>query len=423
MIMWIAAIVLMAMMVSIGYRQGAIRAAFTLIGILLAAVLAMPMAPLFNFIFNFIHVHPAVPQFVTPIIAFLVVSLAVSIAGAFVFRKVDYYYRYKVTDAHRAFWERMHRGVGAAVGSLNGLLYFIVFALVIEVGGYFAVQTGGEESNSKVMWFMAKAGNDLKDTKMDKVVAPFNPAPQKFYEVSDLLGLLYHNRGLKQRLYNYPVFAAMAERPIFQALGSDPGVQKLVDSGTLSEMLQHEKIQEVYTNADLFNEFMALDLKDVKQYLETGASPKFADERILGRWAYDFDTSLQLNKRSKSDIPASTWYRLKREIADRFKGAQFTAYYDKKVTLTISPAVEGKTSPVQPFGVLPNKQTNYVSVWWNTNATYSASGTWKGSAPTYIVELSNKNGKKSSEAKLTDNNSKLTFEFEGKKVAFDRLPD
>ncbi len=423
MIMWIAAIVLIALMVSIGYRQGAIRAAFTFIGLLLAAILAMPMAPLFNFIFNFVHVHPAVPQFVTPVIAFLVVSIVMSIVGAFVFKKVDYHYRYHVSDAHRAFWERMHRRVGAAIGALNGLIYFFVFALVVAVGGYFAVQTGGEESNSKVMWFMAKAGNDLKDTKMDKVVAPFNPAPKKFYEVSDLLGLLYHNRGLKQRLYNYPVFASMSERPIFQALGSDAATQKLLDSAPLSEILANEKVQEVYTNTDLFNEFMAMDLKDLRTYLETGVSPKFAEEKILGRWAYDADTSLQLNKRSKSDMPMSTWYRLKREVMERFKGAQFTAYHDNKASLKISPLVEGKASPVTPYGLRPDKTTNYVSVWWNSNATYSATGKWSGSAPTYFVELSNKNGKNSSEAKLSANNTKLSFEFEGKQVAFDRLAD
>jgi uncharacterized membrane protein required for colicin V production len=422
MIMWIAAIVLMALMISIGYRQGAIRAAFTFLGILLALVLAMPMAPLFNFIFNFIHVHPAVPQFVTPLIAFLVVSIVMSIAGAFVFKKVDYHYRYHVSDAHRAFWERMHRRVGAAVGSLNGLLYFLAFALFVSVGGYLAIQTGGDESDSKLMKFMAKGAQDLKETKMDKVVAPFNPAPKKFFEVSDILGLLYHNRGLKQRLYNYPVFAAMAERPMFQALGSDQGVQKLVDAAPLSELLANEKVQEVYTNADLYNEFMAMDLKDVRTYLETGVSPKFAEEKILGRWAYDVDATLALNKASKSDMPASTWFRLKRELTDKYKGSAFTAFYDKKAALKISSAMEGKGSPVTPYPAA-NRQTNYIAVWWNTNATYSASGTWNGAAPVYMVDLSNKNGKHRSEVKLSENNRRLSFEFEEQQLAFDRLPD
>lgn len=423
MIMWIAAVVLIAMMVSIGYQQGAIRAAFTFIGILLAAIFAMPMAPLFNFIFKFVNVHPAVPQFVTPVIAFLVISIVMSVAGAFVFKKVDYHYRYHVSDAHRAFWERMHRRVGAAVGALNGLAYFFVFALVVSVGGYFATQTGGDESNSKVMWFMAKAGRDLSDTRMDKVVGSFNPAPKKFYEVSDLLGLLYHNRGLKQRLYNYPVFAAMAERPMFQALGADTAAQKLLDTAPLSEILQYDKIQEVYTNSAFYDELMAMDLKDLKQYLETGASPKFAEEKILGRWAFDMDTSIQLNKRTKSDMPASTWVRLRREVQDRFKGAQLTAFHDKKVTLKISTAVEGKTSPMTPFGVRPDKTTNYMAVWLNTNATYSANGAWSGSAPSYVFELSNKNGKHTSEVKMDEKSTRISFEFEGKQLAFDRLPD
>jgi hypothetical protein len=348
-----------------------------------------------------------------------------SIAGAFVFRKVDYHYRYHVSDAHRAYWERMHRRVGAAVGSLNGLAYFFVFALALAVPGYFAVQTGAKESGSKVMSFVASAAEDLQATGMDKVVAPFNPAPDKYYDVSDLLGLLYNNRGLKDRLYNYPVFAAMAERPIFKDLGADQGVQKMIDSGApLSELLANDKVREVYTNADLYNEFMAMDLKDLRAYLETGVSPKFAEEKILGRWAYDVDTTLQLNKRAKADIAASVWVKLSKELRERYKDALLTTYYDKKAALKLSAAMEGKGSPMRGVPV-PNRpgQTNYVALWLNTNASTSASGTWSGTAPNYAIELNNKGGKHSSAVKMDADNTKLSFTFEGKQVAFERLAD
>jgi hypothetical protein len=66
-------------------------------------------------------------------------------------------------------------------------------------------------------------------------------------------------------------------------------------------------------------------------------------------------------------------------------------------------------------------QTNYIALWLTTNATYSANGKWSGSAPNYLVTLGNKNGTKTSEAVL-DGNS-LSFQFEGKALAFTRLSD
>lgn len=422
MIMWIVAIVLVALTAAMGYRQGAVRAAISAAGLIVAAILAMPLAPTFQFVFNFIHVHPVVEKFIAPLIAFVVVSIVFKIIGAFVHKKVEYHYRYHATDAHRAFWERMHRRVGACVGALNGLIYFFIFAIYIYVAGYFAIQTGGDESGNKVLSFVAKSAQDMKDTSMDKVVAPFNPAPPKYFETSDLLGMLYHNRGLRERLYNYPVFAAMAERPLFREMGADKGLQASIEGGAkLSELLENPKVQEVVTNTELYSEFMAVDIADLRQYLETGVSPKFSEEKILGRWAFDIDSTLQANKRRNNDIGASQWTRLQRELQDRFKGSELTTFFDNKAALVLSPGIEGKTSPMVPRGVLPNRQTNYVALWLNTNATFSASGKWSGAAPNYLITLGNKNGSATSEAKVANN--RVAFKFEGNDVVYEKIPD
>jgi len=420
MIMWIAAIVLVALSVSLGYREGATRAAIMFVGLLIAACLAVPMAPLFNFIFKFIHVHPAVPQFVTPLIAFVAVAVVFAIIGSFVFKKVDYHYRYNVSDAHRAFWERMHRRVGAGIGALNGLIYFFIFALFIDAAGYVTIQTGGDESGSKVLWFITRAAQDLRDTHMDKVVGPFNPAPEKYYEVSDLLGTLYHNRALKGRVEEYPVFAAMADRPLFHDMASDAAFQKALDSGTLEDLLENGKFQEAVTNAALYDEFTSVDLGDLKQYLETGVSPKFADQPILGRWAYDPNASIELNRALHRDIGASGWVRLRKELSERFRGALLSTFFNNKAVLKLSAATEGKASPMRPVSVV-RFQTNYAALWYFTNASYSATGKWSGASPAYLITLGNKNGTATSEAKLEG--KRLSFKFEEKEIAFDKLPD
>lgn len=422
MIMWILALALVAVTAYVGYRQGAIRAAISFIGLLLGAILALPLAGVFEFPFRFIHVHPIVPKFLSPLIAFLVVAFVFKALAAFVHRKADYHYRYNVPDAHRAFWERLNQRVGACVGVLNGVVYFFVLSLLIAVAGYSLVQIGGAESGSKVLSAVAKAAEDLQSTKMDKVVAPFNPAPPKYFQTSDILGLLYHNRPLVDRAENYPVFAAMADRPMFQAMGSDAEVQQVVHSpSTLEELLANPKIHEAITNAELYTEFTSVDMADLRTYLETGASPKFATERILGRWGYDLASTLNLNKALKPDVVFSTWVRLRAELTERFNGTVFTAFYNNKAALKLSPRLEGKGTPFLPGLRLPNGQTNMIAKWLTTNASYSALGKWSGAAPDYLVTLGNKNGTATSEAKLENN--RLSFQFEEKALSFVKLPD
>src|SRR5688572_15812828 len=186
MIMWITAIVLVALCVGIGYRSGAIRAACTFIGLIVAAILALPLGPLFAWVFPLIGFkNPVAAKFGGPIIAFFVVSFVFKALAAFVHRKVEYHYRYNRHDAERAVWEVMHRRVGACIGALNGTVYFVIFALIVSVFGYFTIQTGGGENPSKVLSTLGKAAADLQETRMDKVVAPFNPASEKKFDASD----------------------------------------------------------------------------------------------------------------------------------------------------------------------------------------------------------------------------------------------
>ena len=429
MIMWIAALVLVALCASLGYRSGATRAAFTFIAIVLAACLALPLSPLFLWAFRLLGFkNPLYADFGAPLLAFIVVSLIISAIGQFVHRKIDYHYRYHRADAERAVWEVMHRRVGACVGALNGVVYFVLLALLVSIFGYFTVQTGGAENNSRILSTLGKAAEDLQSTRMDKVVAPFNPATEKYFDGSDIAGLLYHNRSLVDRLYNYPVFAAMAEDVAFQNLGKDKELQaQIKGQASLNEILGDPKVQEVLSNSPVvITNIIDLDFKDLKQYLETGVSPKFAAEKILGNWAYDELTTLRLNREMQSDIGAIAWLRLKTELLQRFENCVFSAFYDHKAKLVLAPNMEGRASPTQPVPTpVPGRpgqfRTNYVALWLTTNAAYSATGKWSGSAPNYLVTLGNRSGTATSEGKLEDKS--LSLKFDGKALAFTRLND
>jgi hypothetical protein len=429
MTMWIAALVLVAACAGLGYREGATRAAFTFVAVLLGACLALPLAPAFYWVFNLIGTNnPLYADFGAPVIAFVVVVLVLKALGQFVHRKIDYHYRYQRADAERAVWELMHRRVGACIGVLNGTAYFVVLAILVSVFGYYTIQTGGGENNSKVFAFFGRAAEDLQTWKMDKAVASFNPAKEKYFEGSDIAGLLYHNRPLIDRLYNYPVFAAMAEEPAFKQLGSDKPLQtEIHGQASLNAIFENSKIQQVVSNNPaIISNVLAMDFKDIKEYLETGASPKYSAEKVLGDWAYDPLSTLQLNRELKPDIAASMWFRLKNELTERFASSVFTAFYNNKAKLVLAPNEEGRSSPLRAVPIaVPGRpgqfQTNYVALWFTTNASFSANGKWSGSSPNYLITLGNKNGTATSEGKLDGN--KLSFQFEGKALAFTRLGD
>jgi hypothetical protein len=221
------------------------------------------------------------------------------------------------------------------------------------------------------------------------------------------------------------VFAAMGQQPVYQSLGADKELQSLIKSkGSFEEIMAHATVQNVISNSDIVTKVMEIDVLDLNQYLETGVSPKFEKEKILGRWSYDLMGTLGLNKALKPDVAASMWFRLKNELSERFDDSLFMAFHDSAAKFLLTTNMDGKATPYDARPVpLPNRQfrTNFVALWFTTNATYSATGKWSGSAPNYLITLANKNGSATSEGRLED--KQLSFQFEGKALLFTRLPD
>ena len=425
MTIWMIALVLLVMFAGMGYTAGAIRSTIALLGLVLAALLCVPLGPTVKFVFPmFGYDHPMIPVIFGPIIVFFLIEIVFRIVAGVVHRKVEYHYKSNSDDATRVLWERMNRRVGAALGAINAMIYLFLICLFVSVVGYLLIQTGGDKNPSFIYRFLANAAEDLKTTKMDKVVASFNPAPEKYFEISDLLGLLYHNRLLQSRVESYPPFIAMADRPFYKNLGADTALQeKLQSEVNVFDILEHPKIQEIVTNSELNSELLATDLKDFRTFLETGVSPKYDEEKILGRWGYNESDTIRLAKQAKPDVTATVWTRTKTELAERYEGAVFIALTDKRAFLNLPS--EGRTPP-------PNLQTNrlatgkiYITTnaprWLGTNASFSAKGTWKGSTKSgYQVTLKDKlTPPNTSDAAVKD--GKLSFTFEDRAIVFDKL--
>ena len=228
--------------------------------------------------------------------------------------------------------------------------------------------------------------------------------------------------------------------PVFEGQKLGYWIRKSLNStDTKLEDQAERAVKAAGTNAlpyllDQSTRVLELDFKDLRQYLETGKSEKYAQEKILGRWAYDESSTLLLNKKLKPDVPASIWFRMKNELTQRFDNSVFTAFYDNKAKLVLATNMDGKATPFRAVpvrgtrpGATPGAApvavtvTNFVPLWFITNATYSAVGKWSGSAPNYLVTLGNRNGTATSEGKLAGD--QLAFGFEGRALVFRRVAD
>ena len=382
MTVWIVALLCLGLLAMEGYYQGAIRAAFSLLGIFFAILLAIPLSPIADWIFPLLGFdHPLVPRFFSPILAFFVVVALFKAGAEFVHRKVEYRYRYHVSDAERAVWQRMMQQVGLSLGIISGALYTVLICLVVSVFGYLTLQIGGDHSSSKMMRLINTLAADLQKTGMTKVVASLNPAPEIYFEVVDIFGLLYQNRLLEGRLESYPPFVVMAERPEWKAIGADKELQQdLQTEANVTKILENPKVQAVLTNLAIYNELVATDLKDLRAYLETGKSPKYDSEQILGRWAYDYPESFRLvrqNKERMASLAVSQFVRLKLELERRWEGSVLRATCDNKLAIQLPPNLEG--TPVQGT---------------NSPARLSLKGDWKRAGLGYRFTLADKNNKK-----------------------------
>lgn len=337
--LWVIALVILALVALEGYYTGAIRASFAFLALILACSLATVLAPAAAPILKLFDItHPILVSILAPIIAWIVVILLVRSAGETVNYKINYYYKYKVSESVHLEWQRLNQRVGLCVGVLNGLIYVLALSVVIYVVGYPVRQLSSPEGDSFVMRTFASLSDSLKQTGMDKAIASFLPKSQVFYDGADVAGDLFHNRLAQSRLSTYPPFLSLMEKPEFKTLATDQDFQEKAWLGKapLGTLLQHEKLKPIVQNPDYYHlilQTLGGDLKDLKQYLESGESPKFDDILILGHWDANVLRSYRLAIKNKLALPALEKARIRRQLDVAWSNATLTAFVDNKLLI------------------------------------------------------------------------------------------
>jgi hypothetical protein len=132
------------------------------------------------------------------------------------------------------------------------------------------------------------------------------------------------------------------------------------------------------------------DFKDLKIYLETGTSPKYDDEKMLGRWAFNFNASMNAARRKKPTMGSLEIRQLRTRLAAYFGKSIFTATVDRKAILKL-PSVSGNRGTVR--------------------------GTWSYSAGRYSLSVTEDGKKLELEAEVDGRN--LIFTMNGFVLVFE----
>jgi hypothetical protein len=403
MTIWILALVLLGSGVGMGLRQGAIRAAFSFVGILSAALLAAPAGRIFKPLLAHVGIHnQTLVWMIAPVEAFVLVLVLFKAAGFFVHRKTEMFYKYQAGDLRLSLWTRLNSRLGACVGVLNGTAYLVLVCFAIYNFSYWTVQIAPSDNETRMTKLVNRLGRDLDSTGMSRAAHSVAPLPDDFYKVADLAGLICQNPQLSDRLAHYPPFLSLIERDDLQQLAQDNDFSNAwASQAPMGQLLNQPAFKAVLQNNDLIDTVwmtVQTNLDDLLAYLQTGKSAKYDPEEILGRWDFNVGVTIAFLRQSRPNIPASEMRAVRAWMLQAYADTTFVAGGDGQAFLKNLPQLK------------PGKPPTTEKATWQ--------GSWTADDTNYDVALTSNGENKSMTAK-TDG-ARLTLKDDKNTLIFDR---
>ena len=363
MFIWLLVLVLVGGFAAIGFQTGAIRASVSLLGVVLGVVLAPVLGALLTPLFASAGVMWQ--QVLPSVIGFLVVWLIGFGLGFAAHKPVELHFKYKEDDSTRQSFERMNRALGVFVGLLAGIIVFFAAGKPLYAKGHLTTQLAGEAGEVSPVSYLNQLRNDMAQSGWDKTFASVDKTSAQDYAIDDILGLIHANPLIQGRVQDYPPFLALGERSEFTDLGADADFQKLLqDRAGFTAIYTNPKAQAILNNDELRQLLLKTDLKDFKTYLETGKSPKFDDEKLLGRWRTDVTSIITDARRKRTNLQPAELKALRFMLNTVLKQASLTAYTDGRFVLKV-PAIaapkpaESTETAAAPPGLDPALAARY----------------------------------------------------------------
>lgn len=303
MLVWSIAIVLAISCAIFGFYVGAIRSAITTLALILNLFLLIPLSSMVAKVLpNLGLSHPGTIAAVAPFIVFLVFQVIAKASARATQAPIENYYKYQASDTQRLLFERMNQRIGPCVGLINGLFY-TVFIAVIGLGfGYATIPLSrGNDKDSFLFKSVNLLAHSVKSTGLAKVAGPFVPATPLYYDIVDVVSEWFHQPLVQTGFSTYPPFIPLSEKREFETMGNDVKLMSfLLSSPSWDEILEHASLGPLFTDPAMMEQILKLlggDLSDITAYIKTSQSPKYDEEKILGRWDFNLGASVAESKK------------------------------------------------------------------------------------------------------------------------------
>lgn len=342
---WLIAVLLLAIFAGMGFLRGAIQMGISLAGLFLALSLAVWWAPPMLFDPAAVGLNAVGILIFDTFVAvlhrvgvFLLVSLVFLIVGIVVHFKVRKHFRFKTDEATQSMFRRLNKRIGAAFGLLIGTVYTILVGVFLYGPGYltYQVATAGDPGWLK---FINDTRKSMEGSGLEKMAASLDPMPSKFYEVSDIVGMCLKNPRLESRFRNYPPFLKSLTKAEVRG-------DTVVEFDLRKELADQASIVHLALAVlalsidDLGQTLLQTDLKDLRTFLEKGESPIYSDEKILGRWQLDGNATINHMKRTKIGIDVEAGYvdgsGIMKETSVRIKSREFRQFKEGVIDVLLN---------------------------------------------------------------------------------------
>jgi len=368
MLVWVFAFLFALVFGALGYGSGAIRMLVALVGTVIAAWVMQPLAALLEPVAAKVAAdNIALQQMLPGFVSFIAVWLAIYGLGFLAHQPIVFHVKYNEDDATREQFGRMNQAGGLVIGLLIGLVVFLVAGKRIYAGGYLTAQTTGEGTNEPGLVKLGTAlRRSMSGTPWEKTFGALDRTPARFYEVSDVLGLVYENPNVLEYLRDYPPFYALEGKQEIIDIASDEEFMGLLrDKAGFSPVVNHPKARALLANGDITTALLALDLNDFSTWAKTGVSPKYSSERILGRWRVDVASVLLSIRRQRGNIPPAEFAAMRMALQSFLSPMRFKFMPDGRYLLTMAgpapqaQAAEAPAEQVPTAGVDPGLAARY----------------------------------------------------------------
>lgn len=346
---WILALLCLGIFTTLGWLRGPVRALFALAGLVAGAVAAgaggTAIKPLFAFAGLtrplFLHVIP-------PLVVFLVVLAVCAILGSAVHRKLYLRQKYGPEEVYFNDWEKAFHLAGLGVGAWVGTALFFLLLVPIYSTGYFTTQF--YPRNDGPAWARAinQTFSEIRSLKLDGALGLCNPIPNTVYDTSDLVATVAANPALASRLANYPAFLSLGEMPELNQLGADPDFARVYNNANShpADVLAHPKVRAILSNAALSQrvyELAAANVGDLKSYLLTGQSPKYASG-LAGFWIVDLNATFAKECVKLTNATAAQIVAARVRVSRKVASSVLTATVENQFVLKQGAAIAARGS-------------------------------------------------------------------------------